>query len=227
MRRNAQNVLLVLVGGALLKLALTGTDLRYVKPAHHWLVLAGGAVIVALGLLAIVRDLRTAVPEHEHGSRSTWLLLVPVLTILLVAPPALGADAVTGTANAVAVRQSGMPALPPGAAPELPLSEFVDRAVYAPSTLEGRDVTIAGFVADLDGAPVLARMTISCCAADAQGIKVRVLGGGTAGHGPDTWLRVRARLQPGSATSANGNIPAVEVRSATVIPVPTNPYDVR
>jgi len=225
MRRNAQNVLLVLVGGALLKLALTGADLRYVKPAHHWLVLAGGGVIVALGLLAIVRDLRSGVPQHTHGSRSTWLLLVPVLTILLVAPPALGADALTGTANAA--RQSAMPALPPGEAPELSLSELVDRAVYAPSTLDGRDVTIAGFVADLDGAPVLARMTISCCAADAQGIKVRVLGGGTAGHAPDTWLRVRARLRPGSATSENGNIPAVEVQSATVIPIPANPYDVR
>ena len=44
MRRETQNVLLVLLGGALLKIALTGTYLRYVKPSlFPWLVLAGAA----------------------------------------------------------------------------------------------------------------------------------------------------------------------------------------
>src|SRR5439155_24210025 len=60
MRRETQNILLVLLGGALLKIGLNGDYLRYVKPAQHPWVLAGGAVILALGAIAIVRDLLSA-----------------------------------------------------------------------------------------------------------------------------------------------------------------------
>ena len=47
MRRETQNILLVLLGGALLKLALTGTYLRYVKESlQPWLVVTGGVMVV-------------------------------------------------------------------------------------------------------------------------------------------------------------------------------------
>ena len=105
MRRETQNILLVLLGGALLKLALTGTYLRYVKESlQPWLVVTGG-VMVVLALVSIVRDIRGGQAHaeehaeehsgHEHGtSRSPWMLLLPVFAVFLISPPALGADTV-------------------------------------------------------------------------------------------------------------------------------------
>jgi hypothetical protein len=104
MRRETQNVLLILLGGALLKLAFTGEFARYVKPAHQPWLIGAGAVILVLGALAVWRDLRSGGPEaeggheehgHSHSTRTSWILLAPVLTVLLVAPPALGSASVS------------------------------------------------------------------------------------------------------------------------------------
>ncbi len=56
MRRDTQHVLLVLLGGALLRIAADDTYLRYVRPSHRWLLLAAGAVIVVLAVVGLVRD---------------------------------------------------------------------------------------------------------------------------------------------------------------------------
>jgi len=43
---DTQNVLLVLLGGALVKIASTDLYLRYVKPGNQWYLLTAGAVIL-------------------------------------------------------------------------------------------------------------------------------------------------------------------------------------
>ena len=110
MRRETQHVLLLLLGGAVLRLAMDDTHLRYVRPGHRWLLLAAGAVVVALAVVALVRDRRGPVPGQHHGGGERhvpWLLLAPVLVIALVAPPALGADAVGRTGSSGAVVRDG------------------------------------------------------------------------------------------------------------------------
>ncbi|MEU0465235.1 DUF1980 domain-containing protein [Amycolatopsis sp. NPDC006131] len=102
MRRETQNILLLLLGGALLKIGLDGSYLRYVRSAHQPWLLGAGAVILVLAAVAIGRDIANARAEaavthdgHTHGpTRSTWMLVLPVLAIFLIAPPALGSDAV-------------------------------------------------------------------------------------------------------------------------------------
>src|SRR5205823_7116099 len=116
------NILLVLVGGALIKITLDGTYLRYVKPTVRPWVLAAGIVIVLLAALAIIRDVRAARPAgdhddhgHHHAHRAVWLLFLPVLAIFTIAPPALGADSVLRSGGRVAptVAQQGKAAFPP------------------------------------------------------------------------------------------------------------------
>lgn len=73
MRRETQNILLVLLGGALLKISFTGTYLRYVKPAHQWLLILAGVVMLVLAAVSIARDLtgRTAtepLPDTDTAS---------------------------------------------------------------------------------------------------------------------------------------------------------------
>ncbi|WP_028846403.1 MULTISPECIES: TIGR03943 family protein [Thermocrispum] len=67
MRRETANVLLLLLGGCLLKLAWTGDYLRYVKPQHRWWLVGAGLVVVVLAAVAIWRDMRAARPAGGGG----------------------------------------------------------------------------------------------------------------------------------------------------------------
>ncbi|OLR95412.1 TIGR03943 family putative permease subunit [Actinokineospora bangkokensis] len=250
MRRETQNVLLVLVGGALLKISLTSTYLLYVKPSHRPWLIAGGAVILLLAAVSITRDILAARhphaaavtaehgDEHEHGdhqhpARSAWLLVLPVLAIFLIAPPALGSDSVKRADNGAAVtRTSGTesgasaiyPDLPPGDVLPITMADFASRAAFDRSrALESRTVELTGFTVDDAGGTYLARLSIACCAADA--FPVRVLLDGVTGIANDTWLRVTGTLVPGTATKENDYIPTLRVRTTTPVPQPENPYE--
>lgn len=237
MRRETGNVLLVLLGGALLKIAWNGSYLRYVKPSLLPFLVAAGGVILALGLVAIMHDLRARrdAPEaHEHGSVSPWLLLLPVLAILLVAPPALGADTVTRSAVTLPApaEDAGFAPLPRERVTALPLSEFVTRAVWDDSgSLDGRQVRLTGFaVRAPNGSVHLARLAIACCAADATPVRVRLAARGAfaadvQGMRQDLWYQVTGALVPGSASPDNDFVPALAVSGLRETPPPTEPYE--
>lgn len=231
MRRETQHVLLLLLGGALVRIAADDTFLRYVRPGHRWLLIGAGAVMVALAGIGLIRDARgRTVRPHDHPGaerHAPWLLLLPVLVIALVAPPALGSDAVirAGQSNAVVRDADVFPALPAGLAPELGLGEFVQRAAWDSSgSLTGREVTLVGFVVRRGAELDLARLTIACCAADAHASRVR-LTGYVSDPAPDTWLRVRCIVVPSSATAATRYVPQVTVTAAEVIMTPPDPYE--
>lgn len=239
MRRETQNILLVLLGGALLKIAATGDYLRYVKPGQLPWVLAGGAVMVLLGAVAIVRDVLAARSggdhEHEHGDghghgavRSAWLLVLPVLAVFLVAPPALGSYSVTSTpARAPAPQSSaGFPPLPAGDVIPLTMTEFVTRAGWdASGSLNDRTVRLTGFVTHNKGAVLLARMKITCCAADAYPLTVRLDGPAAGRYADDTWLEATGRIVPGTATAANRYTADLVVDALRPVPAPQDPYE--
>jgi hypothetical protein len=66
-RRETQNILLVLLGGALLKISFTGVYLRYVRPQHQWLLILAGVVMLALAAVSIVREIRGhRIEGHDH-----------------------------------------------------------------------------------------------------------------------------------------------------------------
>jgi uncharacterized repeat protein (TIGR03943 family) len=234
MRRETQNILLVLLGGALMKMAFTGTFLRYVKPSHKWLLVAAGAIMVGLALVSIGRDLvRNARQEdgHHHGTTSAWLLLLPVLAVFLVAPPALGADSVqrSATTNRSAAANSGsevFPPLPAGDVVDLPLSEFASRAAWdTGNSLNDRSVKLTGFVVHEGDATYVARLAIACCAADAFPIKVKLDGPDATALRNDTWIETVVTVKPGTATRANDFVPSATVSGIQKINQPEDPYE--
>lgn len=267
MKRETQNILLLLLGGALIKIAVNGDYLRYVKPAQQPWIIAGGAVMVVLGAVAIVRDLLAARakapagpadseladdtgPEdpggvaaarhehdagdhegHSHSTRPAWLLLVPVLAVFLVAPPALGADSVIRTearvpASAAAASTVAFPVLPAGDVVPLSVNDFVSRAGWdSGGTLNGRTVSLTGFVVHTGGNTLLARLVISCCAADAFPVTVRLRGGEAAHFASDAWIQVTGQVVPGTATMANSYTPDFTPASIAEVPAPKDPYE--
>ncbi|MGH3991414.1 MAG: TIGR03943 family putative permease subunit, partial [Pseudonocardiaceae bacterium] len=158
------------------------------------------------------------------------LLLLPVLAIFLVSPPALGADTVSRSAGTVAApeRSIDFPPLPDGPAPAMRMSDFVTRAVWDDSgSLHGRQVRLLGFIVhSADGGSYLARLVIACCAADASPVKVRLAGSDRLARLPqDGWFEVRGQVMPGSASQDTRFVPTLTVSDLRPVPAPTEPYE--
>jgi len=231
--RQAQSAVLFLLGAALLHAGATDLYLRYVKAGLRPLLLAAGRVLIVTALATAWYERRRAGGGHGEGHahpepRVSWLLILPLLALILVAPPALGSYSATRTGTALQ-EPLAYPSL--SAADPLPLSvvDYAGRAVYDHGrTLAGRTVRLTGFVAvDHEGTPYLVRMALNCCAADAQPVKVGLTGRIPPVLQPDTWLAVTGVYTPRVVRDPvnGGPIPFLEVKDARPVPTPRDPYD--
>jgi uncharacterized repeat protein (TIGR03943 family) len=229
--------MLALVGATALWLGLTDAALAYVRGAlRPPLVASGIALLVLAG--AALRGLAAAPDGNEHGHgapRSGWLLALPVLVLLLVAPPALGSFAAgrqAGSATAAGGDPGGVfPPLPEpvGGAVPLPVSEFVTRALYdRDRTLAGARVRLVGFAAPGKGdSYLLTRFNLFCCAADGQAYQAEVRGDRTPRQ-PDQWLVVEGRWLPQrvyDGIAPSGVRPVLVAESVTPVRAPADPYE--
>jgi uncharacterized repeat protein (TIGR03943 family) len=233
--RQAQAVIMLLFGGAILKAGLTDMYLRYVKEGLRPFLIAAALLLVAAAVMTLWYDLRARPGEHDehdhHEPKVGWLLILPVLGLLLVAPPALGSYA-AGQAGSVLSGQtsdSDYPALPPGDPVGVSLLDYASRAVFdSGKSLTGRDIRLTGFVTPgPDGQPMLARMVLSCCAADGRPIKVGLIGDTPAGVPADTWVQADGVYTGRTAEDAinQAAVPYFEVTSWQEISPPTQPYE--
>lgn len=217
-----KNVLLLLVGGAMMKIVLDDSYLRYVKSTAAVPVLLAGAAMAGLAVVGMVQDSN----GHQHSRFAAWLLVLPVLAIFGVAPPALGADAVVRAGNPpIARNMATFAPLPRSGVVAMPLSEFVARAVWDSGSLDGRQIELTGFVVHEGNANYVARLVISCCAADAEPMKVALTGGRTDQLPDDQWVRVTGVLQPGSSSASNGYTPTLAVTALMTVNQPRDPYE--
>jgi uncharacterized repeat protein (TIGR03943 family) len=228
----AGGTITMLVGAVALRLTITDTYQRYVRPEMgRWLLIAGVALL-ALGVVTLVQALRGVhAPEahghdddHAHGVGVGWLLLAPIAALLLVAPPTLGSYGV-GRAGAVNIR-SGPAVFDRLTSKEGPKSmtllEFVERAFeHGGASFNGVPIELTGFVAGAEkGGFRLARYQIACCAADATPVVVDIVG--TSGSPPseDQWVTVRGTFQPGG-----GDVPRLAATTVAEIAAPEDPYE--
>ena len=274
MNRIAQGLTLVLLGAAALTSTVpTNLYLNWVKAGFGPFLIAAGAVMVLLGVLVVVAELRgenhaldeeDAVPEgvaaaeaegadrseldhaaseyghgkgdgHDHSRAPgvAWLLLLPVIAVFVIAPPALGSYTVesTGGSSGPPPRDERGPSrftdnlneAAPGEVVELDVQQFVMRAwIDEDREMSGREIELTGFaVPNTEGEGwYLARLQMACCAADAVVNKVLI----TDHPAPeaDTWWRVR-----GTWVEPEGDLYEVsqhEISTSAVEEV-TNPPD--
>jgi uncharacterized repeat protein (TIGR03943 family) len=250
MNRRTQIVVMFLVGVSLARVSLSGVYLRYVKAGlHPYLILAAIALIVA-SFAAGWYELRSAYvararkragsPEstdahatdhepHEHReSRVSWLMVLPIVALTLVVPPALGSYAADRTGTALAPR-FGIPLIPAGNPATLTVVDYATVAVYDHGhAIAGREVSLTGFITvGRSGEPVLTRLILNCCAADAQPIKIGLSGRVPAGLTPDEWLRVTGTYDPRVTRDPvnGGPIPYLVVSSTQPVATPRDPYE--
>ncbi|MFY1674585.1 TIGR03943 family putative permease subunit [Plantactinospora sp. WMMB334] len=243
MNRQAQAVVLLLLGGSVLKASVTDVYLRYVREGLRPFLIAAAALLVAAAVMTLWYELRRPADHRhdhdrsedddghgEHGARIGWLLILPAVGLLLIAPPALGSYAVNQAGTALTGDETDhYPPLPPGDPVPLSMLDYAGRAIIDDGyTLGDRRVRIVAFTAPgADGAPILARMVLSCCAADGRPIKVGMAGDVPTGLPPDTWLEVVGRYttQRGTDPVSDVDIPYVRIESWQRIPPPKQPYE--
>jgi membrane protease YdiL (CAAX protease family) len=91
--RRSQAAVLFFVGAMALYLGGSDAALAYVKAGLQPLLVASGVILVGLGVAAVLWYRRDQDGHQPHGSRVAWLLALPPLALVLIAPPALGAFA--------------------------------------------------------------------------------------------------------------------------------------
>jgi uncharacterized repeat protein (TIGR03943 family) len=233
-----RSVLLVVLGATVLWLWQSGDALNYVRPGLTSWLLAGGVIVLLLGLLPPLGLLGHHAASagghdgHHHRGRVGWLLLVPVLVVLLVQPAALGSYAASSRS---VVPGGGDGDFPPLAAPvrgavPMPMAEFVTRAVRDPGqSLAGVRVRLTGFMAPPepgDRGWRLTRFVIFCCAADAEALQA-VVHGDSAPRARDQWLEVEGTWQPRPAAvdDPNPQPPVLNADAVRPIAPPHPPYE--
>ncbi|MGR3938916.1 TIGR03943 family putative permease subunit [Streptomyces sp. BRA346] len=241
MKRNIQVLLLLFTGVGLLHIALlTDLYLRYVRPGLRPALIASGVVLIVLGAVSAARDgfpFNRPRMDHGHGHdghdhsggpRIAWLLYVPALTILFLAPPALGSYTAARDdtkAAAPTAPDSLYPALPRNGVVEMSLNDFSSRAVWdTGGTLKGRTVRLTGFVTPgHHGTWYVSRLAISCCAADATVRKIRVHG--ATAPPADAWVTVTGTWHPTGTVGTDDANPALDAETVKRVPAPKDPYN--
>ncbi|MEE2037286.1 TIGR03943 family protein [Nocardiopsis sp. CT-R113] len=201
------------------------------------------AAVRAEGAAAVERDYEEAygrgrghdAHDHSRAPGVAWLLLLPVLAVFVVAPPALGSYTVEATSGSSGpppedrrsgVFDDGIEEASPGEVVTLDIRQFVMRAwIDEDRLLAGQEVELTGFaVPERDGDGwYLARLQMACCAADAVVNKVYI--SNEPAPEADTWWTVRGTwVEPEGEIFevSEHEITALEVREVTD---PPDPYE--
>jgi uncharacterized repeat protein (TIGR03943 family) len=121
--------------------------------------------------------------------------------------------------------------LPEGDPVPIRVTDFVIRTIDSGgATVQDRQVLLTGFVTpDPAGGWWLARQSMSCCAADAQPVRVRIDGAPAEWANPpaETWVEVTGTWLPETLDVSGGTvpIPTLAVEAITAIEPPANPYE--
>lgn len=232
MKRTLQSGLLVLCGLGLLRISLvTDLCLRYVKESMRPLLITSGCVLVLLGVVSAVLDRRRHKQEygghghdHSHVPRVAWLLLLPALSLLCYAPPALGAYTASRQPPKPVAQQSEFAPLAAISPLPMTLSDFTSRVQQDRArAIKGRTVLMTGIVTPHGkGSWDLTRIIINCCAADAQSVKVRVYGGPVLPA--NTWVTVTGVWHPAGTLGTSSAAVALDARTVKKVPRPINGY---
>jgi uncharacterized repeat protein (TIGR03943 family) len=250
-----QGGLLILTGGVVGRMALAGTYLLYVREGMRFLLLSSAGILVVLGATRVWSalyggDAGTASgaaagqataghDDHDgahHAPRVAWLLVVPVLAVVLIAPSPLGsftaARQSAATPVAAPTSDNPFPPLPKTAeAFPLPVLEFVERALFDDQrSLDGVTVKLVGMVSPAEGGGEdfrLTRFMIACCAADGQAIQVAVHGAARPLPPTDSWVEVvgKWRAPPTGTTPEDQDAPPLDLIRMRSVPRPAIPYE--
>jgi len=179
----------------------------------HWLVLVSGLLLLALAGLAA----RFA-PKRRSGRTPALVMLLAAPLVLLIPPrPSFSTLAANRSSGALEGESETLTFLSP---PEQrSLTDWVRllRSQPDPELYRGDPVRISGFVMPTpQAAPVLARLTVRCCLADATPVGIPVIWPEGESLKADEWLAVSGEM----GVERVGGVLRSVVIATTVQPIP-------
>ncbi|HLJ68593.1 MAG TPA: TIGR03943 family protein [Chloroflexota bacterium] len=216
------SLLLALLVG---KLCLTGTLGYYVNAQTAWIVMFGGVMFAAVGLVSLRKAWRR--PDSWRLSRRALVFLVPVVIGLLVPPRPLsglsGQSSALGALQLAGHLSAGSPGDDFG-------SWVNDLATHPASTWwSGKRVTLVGFATLQAGMPrrsfIVGRYIVTCCVVDATlvGFPVQLDGGRPPADG--SWVQVSGTFGNRFWTDPSGEqYPIIERARLGPVNIPSSPY---
>ena len=186
----------------------------------HWLVLVSGLLLLALAGLAA----RFA-PRRRSGRTPALVMLLAAPLVLLIPPrPSFSTLAANRSSGALEGESETLTFLSP---PEQrSLTDWVRllRSQPDPELYRGDPVRISGFVVPTpQAAPVLARLTVRCCLADATPVGIPVIWPEGESLKADEWLAVSGEM---GVERMNGVLRSVVIADTVEpIPKPKRPFE--
>ncbi|MFJ1968677.1 TIGR03943 family putative permease subunit [Streptomyces sp. NPDC087903] len=163
---------------------------------------------------------------HDHSGmpRVAWLLFLPALSLLFYAPPALGAYTASREPPKAVTPQDDFEPLPAISPLPITLRDFTSRVQQdRGQAIKGRTVLMTGFVTPGKGGGwYLTRIMLSCCAADAQSVKVLV--DDVPAPPADTWVTLTGTWHAGGTLGTSSAPVALDARTVRKVARPTNGY---
>lgn len=175
--------IVLVLGAVLARLIITADFGVFVQQRMRWPLILATVALIILG----VYEAWQAAREHDFSPGDAkrrvapsigWMLILPLVVLLSVAPSALGAAA-ADRVDAFIPNDLGdaFPPLPESDGPlEMKVFDFLDRAFWDENgSLEGRVIRLEGLVVndpDIPDGFRLTRFSVSCCAADGLPLQV-------------------------------------------------------
>ncbi len=211
-KRSVQVVLLLLSGSGLLHVSHSE-----VRQARH----AATADRLRCSAAGAGGGGRLVPPQSERAARH----FLPALSLLVYAPPALGSYTASRDCATVVTEHQRFEALPATSPLPMPLTHFTRREQQDPSqAIKGRTVQMSGLITLDEGGDgwYLTRIVISCCAADAQSVKVRIHGAPPLPA--DNWVSGTGTWHPGGKLGTPSAPAELDARTVEEIDRPVNGY---
>ena len=214
-----RGTLLIIWGWIVLWSVISGRLDLLLRGVFHGLVGVSGAALLLAGVVLVIRQRG----RRERMPWPWWSSATIALLVLIVPPNPSFSDLAES-------RPQGLPeppelafVLPPG---QRTLTEWVRllRSQQDPDLVDGNPVTISGFVwTQRNGPPLIARLTVRCCLADATPAGLAV--DWPDGFEPTTnqWLAIQGEM---AVTMRNEQRLAVVIpKKITPIPRPKRPLE--
>lgn len=235
MNRLGRAAILLWLGGITVRMVWTGSFGWFVQQHMRLPLLAAAFVLLVFGIIEGWRgwteEAREPVSRNwSVAPRVGWLLVLPFIVLVSVAPTGLGAAA-ADRVEAFTPTESNdeFEAIDTASGPqEMRVYDFLDRAIWDEAeSLRDAVVRLEGLVVNDPSVPDgfrLTRFMVSCCAADGTPLQVTLRG--APAFEDDTWVVAdvvwRPPQQPYRETEGEW---VVEADAIAVTPVPDAPND--
>ncbi len=197
MNRLGRAAILIWLGGYTVRMVWTGGFGWFVQQRMRYPLLLAATAVLVFGLYEAFKGSADEARDPSSAARSVaprvgWLLILPFIVLVSVAPTGLGAAAADRVGAFTPTEAGGaFPAIEPSSGPvEMRVIEFLNRAIWDDArSLEELPVRLEGLVVNDPSVPdgfKLTRFMVSCCAAD--GVPLQVTVHGTPGFDNDTWV---------------------------------------